>query len=181
MDSCTTAAWVQALATPLALLILAFTVRAGVQAKRTDVLIASHARFDALMRERGELLHALAQQKNPHSELIEIQLRAWGGRFWSLQFDQFLWWRHGFVDPEVFHYWMLSRYSELNRTVISLSNHEKVFHAAVYERCWTLATQSWAKPPKNDFVEFVGLVRNDKIMEAKRRYGPSLRRRIGLW
>ncbi len=33
-------------------------------------------------------------------------------RFWTLQFDQYTYWRKGFVDLEVFEYWMENRYIE---------------------------------------------------------------------
>jgi hypothetical protein len=182
MESELLAAWVQALATPLALLVLALTVRAGVQGKRTDVLIASHTRFDALMSERTELIDALVQQNDTTlTPSLSIRIASWGSRFWSLQFDQFVWWQHGFVDPEVFRYWMLSRQAEFDRKLSEAPRHEIIFHTAVYVTSWNYAAASWAKPPKHAFVHLIEEVRKNRICKVMKTCGPTWRQRLGLW
>lgn len=69
------------------------------QSKRADILSECNSRFSRIMEMRS----------NPE---VIANPKIFFERFWTLQFDQYTFWRKGFVDDEVFEYWMENRYVE---------------------------------------------------------------------
>jgi hypothetical protein len=69
------------------------------QSKRADILSECNSRFSRVMEMRS----------NPE---IIANPKIFFERFWTLQFDQYTYWCKGFVDQEVFDYWMENRYIE---------------------------------------------------------------------
>jgi hypothetical protein len=67
------------------------------QSKRADILSECNSRFSRIMEMRS----------NPE---VIANPKYFFERFWTLQFDQYTFWRMGFVDDDVFEYWMENRY-----------------------------------------------------------------------
>jgi hypothetical protein len=171
-----------AISAAFALAALMVSSSAAVAGKRTDVLIDSHKRFDALMVARGDLLRRLrCLATSPGIEgcatpgdaladearmALDIELELWAQRFWSLQFDQFLWWRKGFVARDVFRYWLLSRRHEFRQAQGPTDPELARWRHAVYERGWQNVRHAWTADRKWRFVMCMDLVRFDCVDEA---------------
>jgi hypothetical protein len=66
-------------------------------------------------------------------------------KFWNLQIDQFQYWTLGYIETEIYRYWMQCRHreSERNETLGGIS----------YDAGWKLAQEQLCPPPA--FVEFM--------------------------
>jgi hypothetical protein len=144
----------------VASLTVIVTVLAGVRNKKTDVLMECHRRFETLMIDKVPLVKQLGSQlassPEPNADL-QIELRAWAQRFWSLQFDEYEWWQHGHVDTATYRYWMLSRYRDLGQ-----AKRGSRFGKHVFIDGWDEVQKRWARPDQikpdsqKHFIEFMG-------------------------
>jgi hypothetical protein len=164
------------------------TVRAGVRNKKTDVLMECHRRFETLMVDRVPLVKQLASQlassPEPNADL-QIELRAWAQRFWSLQFDEYEWWQHGHVDTATYRYWMLSRYRDLGQ-----AKRGSRFGKHAFIDGWDEVQKRWARPDQiksdgqKNFIEFMGeILACASVAEVTLKvtqHKPGWRQRLGI-
>jgi hypothetical protein len=179
------AASISAIAASMTVIV---TVLAGVRNKKTDVLMECHRRFETLMIDRVPLVKQLASQlaSSPEPNAgLQIELRAWAQRFWSLQFDEYEWWQHGHVDTRTYRYWMLSRYRDLAQ-----AKRGSRFGKHAFIDGWDEVQKRWARPDQiksdgqKNFIEFVDEILacasvadvTVKVMQHR----PGWRQRLGI-
>lgn len=167
---------ITALSAVFAIAALLAGMSASMAGKRTDVLIDSHKRFDALMVARVELLRSLRGDRECAD--LSIELDAWSERFWSLQFDQFVWWRKGFVAADVFGYWLKSRQHEFRRHGVTPESER--WWRAVYFDGWERVSRTWQQEDKWNFVICIELVRRGLIQQAIALSAPGWWVRLGI-
>jgi hypothetical protein len=173
------------LAAIIAFLALIFTIRAGLQNKRIDVLIDCHKRFDALAQERANLVKRLVATSSYNSDNdLKIDIEAWSERFWSLQFDQFEWWRRGYIDSDFFSYWMKTRLYDYKKAERDQVSDKITIEKLAYIDCWTKLKNRWVTHPKGlerkDFRTFIKRVFMDDISSAMKEFGPRIHQRAGF-
>jgi hypothetical protein len=175
-----------AISTSLAMFALIFTIRSGILNKRADIMMECHRRSDALLALRYELTKRLGVAE-PHSAdaSLEADIKAWIQRFWCLQFDEYEFWRRGFIDDGFFKYWMLSRRRGFEKsTADQLSPSPTSFDEMTYEVGFEDVSWMWigaTSPRSGDFKGFMQLVRENQIDRAMRMHGPGLLCRWGFW
>ena len=177
---------VPAISALLAMFALIFTIRSGIQNKRADIMMECHRRSDALLVLRHELTKRLGVAESHSADAsLESDIKAWIQRFWCLQFDEYEFWRRGFIDDGFFKYWMLSRRQEFEKsTADQLSPSPASFEVMTYEVGFEDVSWMWAgatSPSSGDFKGFMQLVRENQIDRAMRMHGPWLLRRWGFW
>jgi hypothetical protein len=86
--------------------------------------------------------------------------QAYWGRFWSLQHDQFMLWKEGFLPDRIFAQWLDQRRSEWNR------NPE--FRSVSFRQGWEAARKEWSH--NNEFTSFIEDVmqKSDPAVAMKR-------------
>jgi len=170
----------------LAFLALVFTIRAGIQNKRADIMMECHRRFDQL----SVLRHELTKRVNKTSDLTKDQeliddINSWVQRFWSLQVDEYEFWRRGFIDNDFFRYWMISRHRDFSDAredeIKNPARH--TFKMLAFTQGFRVVVDTWADAshPRSDFKDFMEQVRKNRIDDAMSKYGPWFLRKWGLW
>ncbi|MGJ7572948.1 hypothetical protein ACSFBX_20640 [Variovorax sp. RB2P76] len=176
----------QSLGPLLAMFALIFTIRSGIQNKRADIMMECHRRSEALLILRHELSKRMfAAGDRSADALLESDIQAWIQRFWSLQFDQYEFWRRGFIDDAFFRYWMLTRHRDFSKALADQSDPTPdSFEQMIYEKGLEEVSWMWdgtISPSGGDFKGFIQDVRNNRIKQAMRKHGPSLFRSWGFW
>ncbi|WP_409054856.1 hypothetical protein [Variovorax sp. GrIS 2.14] len=176
----------QSLGPLLAMFALIFTIRSGIQNKRVDIMMECHRRSEALLILRHELSKRLFSASDRSTDAaLESDVQAWVQRFWSLQFDQYEFWRRGFIDDAFFRYWMLTRHRDFSKALTDPRDATPAsFEQMIYEKGLEEVSWMWdgtISPSGGDFKGFIQDVRNNHIKQAMRKHGPSLLRSWGFW
>ena len=104
------AAWVLFSTTVLTLFVVWNNARASVRNKQADTVAAFNKQFDVLQKERSDLTASKPDTDKAAAARRGLQVKILMDRFWSLQFEQFLAWRSGFVPTDLYIYWAFSRW-----------------------------------------------------------------------
>lgn len=100
-------------------LLLAYTtIRSEMRSKQVDVITDDHKRFDELQALRTKILVAETEIQSGVPDCwtkarLEVEATMFFDRFWSLQFDAYIAWLHGYVPSTVYTYWIFARWREL--------------------------------------------------------------------
>lgn len=133
------------------LAILCIAHRLTKSSKRIEVLVHCNSRFEGVL----DLCLKTAVQRDP---------MIFYNRYWALQFDQFTYWLQGFVDDEIFRYWMMERHDAW------LAN--PVFAGISYRNGWDKAMVGWTY---TEFITFMKIVHERTADEAVNQYRPKKR------
>lgn len=129
--------------------VTAFTVfatffvnwKTSINLKSVDVLIHFNNMYDAVAYVERENL------RNDPVAATQERIEQHYRRFWNLQLEQYLLFKKGFIDPDIFRYWMQCRFEEWN--------DNQVIGGISYKQAW----ETTAKTLKQfDFFGFMNRV-----------------------
>lgn len=127
----------------LSIISLILTVQQGRKTKQVDIQGGFHERFDRLQEARARLLlRAPGNLPPPHSD-FEAQI--FFDRFWSLQFDQYVAWQQGFVDDDIYRFWVFARWRQLRDS----SGTHWLLNGLTPRATFVKVSETWAREPAN--------------------------------
>lgn len=136
-----------------AILLSTFMVnwRTSVVLKTVDVMIHFNKVYDDVAyREHSSL------QSDPLAA-TPARVQQHYRRFWNLQLEQFIMFRKGFIEPDIFRYWMQCRYDEMKAN--------EVVGDMTYKQGWEQASKTLKR---TDFEIFMNHVFVDPLDALKK-------------
>jgi hypothetical protein len=127
------------------------TLRSARNLKKADVLMECHRRFDGLWEVR-DFPSTLQDPKRYYERYYE--------RYWSLHLDEYKHWQNGFIDDDIFRYWMRGRVHDwvANEPVGPVGSMS-------FKEGWRYAKSRWAH---TNFFDFMEEVFKDNVESAMR-------------
>ena len=94
--------------------------------KIIDVTINCQKRFDTIVWESVRLINE-----------GKVEVEEYYERYWNLQLEQFQYWKLGFINDEIYKYWMSARFKEWNqnKSIGEISYQDGWHKAAEYYCC----------------------------------------------
>jgi len=136
--------------------------QANKRSKQADVLSEFNRRY--------ELVSQLRNPTNVTTDPTEFY-----ERFWSLQLDQFTFWRKGLVDDDVYRFWLKSRHQDWK--------NDRRLATVSWQEGFNNIMQSWASCEFQPFIDTVHKFGPDIAIEqwSKCRLRTIWRWRIWRW
>ena len=122
--------------------VLKTSLNLSKELKSADVLLDCSRRYDLRVEERQELIKEFG---TPSKDADDDPIFQYYEKFWLLQWDQYSFYKKGYVDDHIFKKWLDERHDEYNRN--------KSVGKIKYKDGWMFVKNNCLKD--NDFIAFM--------------------------
>ena len=152
------------------------------QNKKIEIKFSLQERYDLLAQDKERLDAELSKISNsiiPDS--LKTELQVFAKRYWSLQYEQFDYWRDGFVDWDTYKFWIDCKRRSYNK--VKEADTFQNIDSYVHKYGWGKSKSTWNDSilgnTTADFVlfRFKLLEQNENIDAVMAEFGPKPRHR----